>query len=205
VPLLPNSAIDAFDRALLAQVQQNNLTSARVLAERVGLSESAVLRRLRRLRAEGVIAADVAVVRPATLGRPVIAIVLVKLMRESRAQVDAFGRRMQARPEVAATWYVTGSVDFVVILNLPDLAAYDAFTSDVFLADSNVAKFETLMSLRELITAPPHVTPRGITGRESVGRRASAAENRRQSTSRRDPARTSMKAKDRSRGGRTGR
>jgi Lrp/AsnC family transcriptional regulator, leucine-responsive regulatory protein len=171
---LPNSVIDAFDEALLAQVQQNNLTPARVLAERVGLSESAVLRRLRRLRAEGVIAADVAVVQPATLGRPVTAIVLVKLVRESRAQVDAFSKRMQGRPEVAATWYVTGSVDFVVILNLPDLAAYDAFTNDVFLADSNVAKFETLMSLRELIGAPPRVAPRSIPGGRPLRQRASS-------------------------------
>lgn len=158
---MPNSAIDAFDQALLAQVQQNNLTPARVLAERVGLSESAVLRRLRRLRAEGVISADVSVVRPASLGRPVTAIVLVSMVREGRAQIDAFTERLHGRPEVVSTWYVTGNADFVLVLNLADLAAYDVFTSEVFLADPNIGKFETLMSLRELVPGPcPRKGPR---------------------------------------------
>ena len=66
---MPNSvALDRFDRALLAQVQVDNQLPARRLAERVGLSESAVLRRLRRLRREGVIVADVSVVHPGVLG-----------------------------------------------------------------------------------------------------------------------------------------
>jgi Lrp/AsnC family transcriptional regulator, leucine-responsive regulatory protein len=158
---LPNPVIDSFDQALLGEVQQNNLTPARVLAERVGLSESAVLRRLRRLRAEGVIAADVSVVRPASLGRPVTAIVLVNMVREGRAQIDAFTERLRARPEVVSTWYVTGNADFVLVLSLADLAAYDAFTNEVFLADPNIGKFETLLSLRELVPAPrPQRAPR---------------------------------------------
>ena len=57
--------LDDFDHKLLMRVRRNNLEPARVTAEAVGLSESAVLRRLRRLRAEGVIAADVAVIDPA--------------------------------------------------------------------------------------------------------------------------------------------
>lgn len=57
--------LDVFDRKLLERARRNNLEPARVTAEAVGLSESAVLRRLRRLRAEGVIVADVAVVDPA--------------------------------------------------------------------------------------------------------------------------------------------
>lgn len=71
--------IDDFDRALLREVQVDNQVPARVLAERVGLSESAVLRRLRR---DGVIVADVAVVRPAVLGTPLTVHVLVSLERE---------------------------------------------------------------------------------------------------------------------------
>jgi Lrp/AsnC family leucine-responsive transcriptional regulator len=155
---VPDSTIDAFDRSLLDLVQQNNLTPARVLAERVGLSESAVLRRLRRLRAEGVITADVSVVRPASLGRPVTAIVLVNMVREGRAQIDAFTERLRRRPEVVATWYVTGNADFVLVLNLADLAEYEAFANEVFLSDPNIGKFETLMSLRELVPGPRHAS-----------------------------------------------
>src|SRR5690606_31403980 len=60
--------LDRFDRHLLALVRQDNLQPARVLAERVGLSLSAVLRRLRRLREEKVIVADIALVDPALTG-----------------------------------------------------------------------------------------------------------------------------------------
>lgn len=146
--------MDKFDRALLDLVQQNNLTPARVLAEQVGLSESAVLRRLRRLRADGVITADISVVRPASLGRPLTTIVLVSMVREGRAEIEAFRGRLRGRPEVVSAWYVAGNADFVLLLNLRDMGEYEAFTNDVFLSDPNIGKFETLTSLRELVSAP---------------------------------------------------
>lgn len=145
--------MDKFDRALLDRMQQNNLTPARQLAEEVGLSESAVLRRLRRLRAAGVIVADVSVVQPASLGRPLLTFVLVNVVREGRVQIEDFTTRLRQRPEVVNAWYVTGVADFVVLLNLADMAEYEAFINEVFLSDPNISKFETLMSLRELAPA----------------------------------------------------
>src|SRR5262245_53389307 len=102
-----NVTLDDFDRALLSEVQVDNQTPARVLAERVGLSESAVLRRLRRLRQDGVIVADVAIVHPAVLGTPLTIHVLVSLERETSERLDEFIRRLRSRPEVRAAWYVT--------------------------------------------------------------------------------------------------
>jgi len=82
-------------------------------------------------------------------------------VREGRAQIDAFTEQLHGRPEVVSTWYVTGNADFVLVLNLADLAAYDVFTREVFLADPNIGKFETLMSLRELVPGPcPRKGPR---------------------------------------------
>jgi Lrp/AsnC family transcriptional regulator, leucine-responsive regulatory protein len=121
VPEIAN--LDEFDRALLAAVQIDNQTPARVLAERVGLSESAVLRRLRRLRRDGVIIADVAVVDPAVLGIPLTIHVLVSLERETSDLLDEFTRRLRRRPEVKAAWYVTGDADFVLHLRLSGIDA----------------------------------------------------------------------------------
>lgn len=143
--------LDRFDRALLAEVQADNLTPARILAERVGLSESAVLRRLRRLRQEGVIVADVAVVDPAVLGTPLCLHVLVSLERETSNRLDAFVRSLRARPEVRAAWYVTGEADFVLELRLPGMAEYEAFTRAVFHDDPNVRAFRTLVAMRQVI------------------------------------------------------
>ena len=149
---MPESVtLDRFDRTLLEAVRADNLTPARILAERVGLSESAVLRRLRRLRQEGVIVADVAVVHPAVLGTPLCLHVLVSLERETSDRLDAFVRGLRLRPEVRAAWYVTGEADFVIELRLGSMADYEAFTRAVFHDDPNVKAFRTLVAMRQVI------------------------------------------------------
>ncbi|ONG51775.1 AsnC family transcriptional regulator [Pseudoroseomonas deserti] len=147
--------LDSFDQALLTEVQRDNQAPARLLAERVGLSDSAVLRRLRRLRQAGVILADVAVVHPAVLGRPLTLHVLVSLEREGSALLDAFTRKLRGREEVRQAWYVTGEADFVLLLNLASMEAYEAFTREVFLDDPNVRGFRTIVAMREVV-GPAH-------------------------------------------------
>ncbi|EIM72908.1 AsnC family transcriptional regulator [Nitratireductor aquibiodomus RA22] len=144
--------IDHFDQKLLALVQKNNLQPARELAEAVGLSESAVLRRLRRMRSEGVIVADVAVVNPAIAGEAVTIHTLVSLERERSFDLDAFVRKIRQRPEVKKIWYVTGEVDFVLLLRLPGMDQYADFVQEVFHADENVKSFKTIVAIREIET-----------------------------------------------------
>lgn len=143
--------LDDFDRALLAAVQANNQTPARILASRVGLSESAVLRRLRRLRRDGVIVADVAVVHPAVLGTPLTIHVLVSLERETSDLLDGFIRGLRRRPEVRAAWYVTGDADFVLELGLSGMDAYETFAREVFHDDPNVRSFRTIVAMRQVV------------------------------------------------------
>lgn len=148
----PAPPLDRLDLALLRLVQQDNQVPARALAERVGgLSESAALRRLRRLRRGGVIAADVAVVRPAAVGLPLTVVALVSLEREGAQALDLFARRVRARPEVRQCWYVTGEADWVLVLRLPDMESYEALARELFLADPNVRAFRTLVAMREVV------------------------------------------------------
>ena len=162
---MPNSVtLDRFDRALLEQVQVNNQIPARRLAERVGLSESAVLRRLHRLRREGVIVADVSVVHPSVLGLPLTVHVLVSLEREGLAELDTFTRKLRARPEVRQAWYVTGEADFVLRLQLAGMEAYEGFARDVFHDDRNVRAFRTIVAIRQVVGEPdakPHPVSEG--------------------------------------------
>lgn len=146
-----STTLDQFDLALLRLVQANNLTPARVLAERVGLSESAVLRRLRQLRANGTIAADVAIVRPASMGLPLSIHVLVSLERETGKELDAFSRKVRKWPEVRQANYVTGDFDFVLMLQVSDMNEYDVFTQQVFHEDANVKSFRTLVTIRNVV------------------------------------------------------
>ena len=162
---MPKSVtLDRFDHALLEQVQVDNQLPARRLAERVGLSESAVLRRLRRLRQEGVIAADVSIVHPSVLGLPLTMHVLVSLEREGLAELDGFTRKLRARPEVRQAWYVTGEADFVLRLQLASMEAYEGFAREVFHEDRNVRTFRTIVAIRQVVGAPQPLTPRAREG-----------------------------------------
>jgi len=148
---MPEPVLDHFDLALLNLVQRDNQLPARVLAERAGLSESAALRRLRRLRRQRVIAADVSIVHPAAIGLPLTVVALVSLEREGAAALDAFAGRVRARPEVRQCWYVTGEADWVLVLRLPSMEAYEALTRELLLGDPNVRAFRTLVAMREIV------------------------------------------------------
>ena len=150
-----NVDLDGFDRRIIAVVRRNNLEPARMIAERVGLSESAVLRRLRRLRAIGVIVADIAVIDPARL-KPAITIhVLVELHHSNLRAEQAFGLKMQRQPEVVAAWNVTGRTDFLLIVAVASIEEYQRFSDDILAADDDVRMFETLVSLREIVRFDP--------------------------------------------------
>ncbi|TNC06439.1 Lrp/AsnC family transcriptional regulator [Methylobacterium terricola] len=145
--------IDQFDRALLREVERNNLAPARILAERIGLSESAVMRRLRRLRQTGVIVADRSVIDPAVLGAPLLLHVLVSFERETLELLDTFIRTLRQYQEVKAAWYVTGEADFVIVLRLASMSAYDEFVREVFHNDPNIKSFRSIVAIREVIPA----------------------------------------------------
>lgn len=150
-----NADLDSFDRRLLALVRRDNLQPARVLADKVGLSESAVSRRLRRLRDEGIIIADVAVVDPARLARVLTMHVLVEMEREGTAVLDALIDKLTARPEVQAAWYVTGDTDLILYVVVPTMEAYEGFTREMLNDDARVRAFKTLISIREVLPFDP--------------------------------------------------
>lgn len=142
--------LDSFDHALLREMQRDNQTPARVLAERIGLSQSAVLRRLRRLRAEKVITPDVSVINPEVLGQSLTVHVLVSIARGSRTYGD-FARKLRDRPEVRHASYVTGDADFIVHLEVESMAAYANFARAVFHDDPMVSEYHTYVEMREIV------------------------------------------------------
>ncbi len=151
--------LDSFDRRLLELVRQDNLQPARTLADKVGLSISAVLRRLRRLRAEGVIVSDIAVVNPALTGSAITMHVLVRMKEPGVRVMDAFARRIAACPEVAAAWEVTGDDDFVLKVQIGSMAEYDAFTRDALSDEQGVLSFKTLIAIRAIVEDSPSNRP----------------------------------------------
>lgn len=142
---MPAHALDDFDRAILAALQENNLTPAERLAERVGLSASAVHRRIKRLRSSGVIIADVSVINPRALGPSALFIVEVTMERESLPLFDAFRRRMLNAPEVQQCYYVTGEGDFMLVLNVRSMSEYETLANRLFHDNPGVKWFRTIV------------------------------------------------------------
>ncbi|CAN7369225.1 Lrp/AsnC family transcriptional regulator [Devosia sp. LjRoot3] len=142
--------LDSFDRAILNVVQENNQLTSSQIGEQVGLSSTACLRRLARLRQTGIIKADVAIVDPAVAGARITLIVQVSLEREQASLLDQFKKSMTVQPEVVQCYYVTGAHDFVLIVNVRDMAAYDEFTQEHFFNNPNVRQFSTAVVMREV-------------------------------------------------------
>lgn len=151
--------LDDFDRRLIELVRRDNLEPARSLADKIGLSISAVLRRLRRLRASGVIVADIAVIAPALTGSALTMHVLVRMKQPGRRVMDAFARKIGTRSEVTGAWEVTGDDDFVLRVEIGSMAEYDAFTREVFDDEDGVLSFKTMITIRQIVEDGPSKRP----------------------------------------------
>ncbi|WP_040309268.1 Lrp/AsnC family transcriptional regulator [Asticcacaulis biprosthecium] len=148
-------ALDDFDYRILERARRNNLEPARVTAEAVGLSESAVLRRLRRLRADGVIVRDIAIVDPARIAPHILIHVLVTMRSQEKAITDAFKRAMTAAKAVLGCWDVTGETDFLLTVAVPTMAAYEDFSQSELSSERGVRNFRTMIVIREVVGFDP--------------------------------------------------
>jgi Lrp/AsnC family leucine-responsive transcriptional regulator len=134
--------LDRLDMRLLSCLQENNLQTADMLAEKVGRSPSAVARRLRRLRATGAVAADVALVSEEAAGHPLSAIVHLMLERHAPHDADALRRRLVASPNVQLCLDIAGAFDILLLVVAEDMAAYNRFAA-AMLERPPVHRFET--------------------------------------------------------------
>ena len=137
--------MDSFDKKILDIVQQNNLLSTERIAEQVNLSPSAVQRRLKRLRKDGIIEADVAIVSPQASGKLLTIIVEVTLEQERplSSVLDEFKKLVLAAPEVMQCYHITGNADFILIIAAKDMQEYEALTHRLFIDNQSVRRFQT--------------------------------------------------------------
>ena len=142
--------LDGIDRRILAAVQADCTIGADALATLCGTSPSTALRRLRKLRADGVIKAEVALVDGRKVDRPLLMIVGVRLEREDARLAAEFRRRLQDHPAVMQMYFVTGSADYILHVSARTMEEYDAFIEAELVSDPNVAMTETNVVIRPL-------------------------------------------------------
>ena len=154
-------ALDAFDLRILAMYQHDVRLPAERIGDQVGLSAAAVQRRLKRLRENGVIEAEVARIAPRAVGLPITCIVTIDLDRETAAELARFKARMAACAEVQQCYYVTGQADFVLVVLAADMEAYEQFTRRHLLDDPNVRSFTTHVALERVKSGVAVPLPHG--------------------------------------------
>lgn len=144
--------MDALDVRILNIIQRDNRLSTEKIALRVSSSPSAVQRRLKRLREEGIIEAELAIVSPEAVGLTVTAIVGVVIDKERPlvATVSKFKELMLNTPEVMQCYDVTGEFDFIVVVTARDMPEYDSISRRLFEGNSNVSRYKTALVLKRI-------------------------------------------------------
>lgn len=136
-------ALDELDHRLLELIQCDAARPLRELGDAVGLSPSAVQRRLSRYRSIGLLAKQVAVLDPEALGGTVLAAVLVTLERESARRHEAFRKRARAAPEVQQCYELAGECDYLLIVVADGMPACRAALERLLLSAPNVKRYST--------------------------------------------------------------
>lgn len=144
VPRKPTFQLDEIDRKLLDLLQNDAARPLYELGDRVGLSPSAVQRRLSRYRSSGVIERQVAVLDPDVVAGTVLACVLVTLERESKKLHADFRHRLLAAAEVQQCYDLAGAWDYLVIVAASGMPRCRAVIDELLLDAPNVKRYETL-------------------------------------------------------------
>jgi len=142
-----NAALDKLDKAILRALQDNGRETYDVVGEQVGLSPSAVLRRVKRLEESGIIDRYVALVRPESVGLGLTAYINVRLEKHTehhkRNPMDVFRASVQSWPEVVECVALTGEMDFLLRVVVEDMAHYSRFIMETLLKHPSVQDCKT--------------------------------------------------------------
>ena len=147
---MTNAALGKTDRRILELLQKDGRMTNLELAERVALSPSACLRRVRALEEAGVIRGYAALLDPAKVGLGLLAFVTVKLEKRGRMPTDAFAKACRDWPEVAACHATTGDMDYLLRVHVEDLAHFSRFVMDSLLRHPGVIDVKSSFVLEQV-------------------------------------------------------
>ena len=139
--------LDRIDQQILRELQRDARIPNLRLAERVGLSPSACLRRVQELERSGIIKGYRAVLDRSRLGAAFRAYVSVGLSSHTKASQEAFEKAVALSPEVVECHNVTGSIEYLLRIEVADIEAYKAFHTDVLGTLPTVSAITTFVVL----------------------------------------------------------
>ncbi len=149
--MLGMDALDKLDKLILRTLQADGRATYDEISERVGLSASAVLRRVKRLEESGVIDHYVALVNPEAVGLGLTAYINVRLEKNTeshkRHPMDLFRASVQTWPEVVECAALSGEMDYLLRVLVRDMSAYSHFVMDTLLKHPSVLDCKTSFML----------------------------------------------------------
>ncbi|WP_407521920.1 Lrp/AsnC family transcriptional regulator [Methylobacterium oryzisoli] len=151
------SVLDAIDRRILDRLQRDSTISNQELAEQVGLSPPACLKRVRALRSAGVITRTVAILSPEVLGYPMLTVARVKLELPNEAANHAFEARMAELPRVVQCMTVAGDFDYILLIRSRDVGHYQDFARRVLKLAPGIRSYtsEIVLQVHKATTEVP--------------------------------------------------
>ena len=142
--------LSTIDRKILRALQEDGRMTIQALADRVGLSASPCLRRIRQMEKAGIIAGYSATVNQKAVGLPVSVFISIKLERQRARELDAFVAAIGGWPEVMECYLMTGQFDFLLRVVCADLEAYEHFLREKLTQVEGVASIESSFSLGQV-------------------------------------------------------
>jgi len=155
MPNIKNLELDRTDRRILQLLQQDARLTNQDIAERVNLSPSPCLRRIKRLEEAGVIRQYVALLHPGSVGLGVLAYISLKLEKLSHSEggkspLDTFSAAVNTWPEVVACYAMTGDMDYLLRVHVADLDHFSRFVMDKLLKHPAVADVKSSFALERI-------------------------------------------------------
>ncbi len=141
--------LDDIDRKILALLQQDATLPLEEIANRVGASRTPVWNRIRRLREQGVIRAQVALLDAELLGLEACFFVLIRTMEHEPAWAAQFLKAVRARPEVVEAHRLAGDIDYLLKVQVRNARAYDRFYQ-ALTAEVRVQSMTALLSMEQM-------------------------------------------------------
>jgi DNA-binding Lrp family transcriptional regulator len=143
--------LDRFDKLILDALQRDGRISNKQLAQQVNLSESACLRRVRRLEDGGMIERYVALVSQSEAGMPGNVLVHIGLHREEQSELAAFEAAVRDIPEVMECYLMTGEFDYLLRVVVTDMADFERIHKDELTRLPGVARVNSSVAIRTVL------------------------------------------------------
>ncbi|RQP23173.1 Lrp/AsnC family transcriptional regulator [Piscinibacter terrae] len=142
--------LDAIDLRILRELQADASLSNVALAQRVGLSPSPCLARVKALEKDGVIRKVVALVDAKQLGLNLNVFISISLKQQTRAALEAFEAKVSARDEVMECYLMSGDADYLIRVVMPDMAALERFIIEQLSPMKEVEKIRSSFTLKQV-------------------------------------------------------